>query len=122
MGKVQRGQVQLIQRSLGAAGPDVATESVAASQSRRLGTKPDQRIHKVHERLNQRENSEVLTCTNLQLRLLSVHTKYSLNRGVPVSGRHGDTGHIGFRRNPVLAQWDPMGLDRSLDCPVSVSD
>ena len=26
----------------------------------------------------------------------------------------------GFRRNPDLARQDPMGLDGSLDCPVSV--
>ena len=28
----------------------------------------------------------------------------------------------GFRRNPVLARRDPMGLDGSLDCPVSLHD
>ena len=28
----------------------------------------------------------------------------------------------GFRRNPVLARWDPTGLDGSLDCPVLVHD
>ena len=43
--------------------------------------------------------------------------------------RQGSSGPIGpyrvltgFRRNPDLARWDPSGLDRSLDCPVSVHD
>ena len=43
--------------------------------------------------------------------------------------RRGSSGPVGpyrvptgFRRNPVLARWDPTRLDGSLNCPVSVHD
>ena len=43
--------------------------------------------------------------------------------------RQGSSGQIGpkrvptgFHRNPVLARRDPTGLDRSLDCPISMND